>query len=352
MASNVVLFNSVMLLVDVAALGWVFWRRTAGAWWQAAMTGGFASALLLGFLGTQPFLLVALASDVLFLHGCLFSFVGAALLWRSARRTAVFSALYATVALAVAVDAFLIEPRWLEVSRVTIASPKVARKVRLVVLADFQTDKIGAYERRVLEACLREKPDVILLAGDYLACDSRQWDRLRREANALFKEVDFRAPEGVFAIEGNVDLFYPWVLMFEGLPVVLAPRTESFDVAGIRLTCLSVRDSGKCNYSLANDSPEKFHVVLGHIPNFAMGHVEADLLLAGHTHGGQVRLPWIGSLTNGCSVPLAWTSGVTELPSGAKLIVSRGTGMERGRAPRLRFCCRPEVVVIDLEPQR
>jgi uncharacterized protein len=91
--------------------------------------------------------------------------------------------------------------------------------------------------------------------------------------------------------------------------------------------------------------------VLGHCPQFAMGNVEADLLLAGHTHGGQVRLPWIGPLTTGCAVPRSWAAGLTELPGGRKLIVSRGTGMERGCAPRIRFLCRPELVVIDLVPE-
>jgi hypothetical protein len=82
-----------------------------------------------------------------------------------------------------------------------------------------------------------------------------------------------------------------------------------------------------------------------------MGHIEADLLLAGHTHGGQVRLPWIGTLTTGCLVPRAWAAGMTELPNGGKLIVSRGTGRERGESPQIRFLCRPELVVIDLVPE-
>ena len=42
---------------------------------------------------------------------------------------------------------------------------------------------------------------------------------------------------------------------------------------------------------------------------------------------------------------------MNELPSGAKLLVSRGIGLERGHAPRIRFLCRPELVVIDLVPK-
>ncbi len=81
-----------------------------------------------------------------------------------------------------------------------------------------------------------------------------------------------------------------------------------------------------------------------------LGPVEADLLIAGHTHGGQVRLPLIGPLLNLSRVPRGWIAGATTLAPGRTLIVSRGIGMERANAPRLRFLCRPELVVIDLVP--
>ena len=77
---------------------------------------------------------------------------------------------------------------------------------------------------------------------------------------------------------------------------------------------------------------------------------DADLILAGHTHGGQVRLPLLGPLLTLSQVPRSWAAGRTELPGGGTLIVSRGVGMERHDAPRLRFLCRPELVVLDLIP--
>jgi hypothetical protein len=95
---------------------------------------------------------------------------------------------------------------------------------------------------------------------------------------------------------------------------------------------------------------ERFHIVLGHSPNFALGRVDADLLVAGHTHGGQVRLPWIGPLMTLSAVPRAWAAGTTRLDSGRTLVVSRGVGMERGDAPRLRFLCRPEIVIVEIVP--
>jgi predicted MPP superfamily phosphohydrolase len=81
-----------------------------------------------------------------------------------------------------------------------------------------------------------------------------------------------------------------------------------------------------------------------------LGPVQADLLIAGHTHGGQVRLPFIGPLVTFSRVPRAWAAGLTRLSEDRTLIVSRGVGMERMDAPRLRFLCRPEIVVIDVQP--
>ena len=79
----------------------------------------------------------------------------------------------------IAADAFLIEPEWLEVSHVEIPSAKLSRPCRIVVLADFQADRIGPYERRVIRSVAEAKPDVVLLAGDYLQAGPAQREEVR-----------------------------------------------------------------------------------------------------------------------------------------------------------------------------
>ena len=75
-----------------------------------------------------------------------------------------------------------------------------------------------------------------------------------------------------------------------------------------------------------------------------------DLALAGHTHGGQVRIPGIGALTANCDLPLQATRGVSWHGAGLRLHVSAGLGQSR-YAP-LRFACRPEATLLELIPHR
>ena len=110
-----------------------------------------------------------------------------------------------------------------------------------------------------------------------------------------------------------------------------------------------MHDSKK-GLNLKNTNFNRFTIILGHNPNFSLKRPKADLYLAGHTHGGQVQLPFIGPLITLSDVPKEQAHGRSDLPDGTTLIVSRGIGMERYDAPRLRFFCPPEIVVIDLIP--
>jgi predicted MPP superfamily phosphohydrolase len=323
---------------------------TISSWLKAIITAASAAGLLAVGLAGFGLSVIRLAAYAIFLHGGIGMAASALILWRSRRKTAVAAAAVSVLIAVVAIDAFLVEPYWLELSRVRLESEKVERPVRLVVVADLQTDHFGSYEQDALHQVLEQKPDVILLAGDYFQESEARERELRRQTNEFLRAIEFSAPRGVFAVRGNVDS-PGWDEAFEGLPIETVESTRSFDLGDLRVTCLGMRDSFDPRLKIEAPPTTQFHIVLGHAPNYALGEVEADLLVAGHTHGGQVRLPWIGPLKTLSHVPRSWAAGLTALPGGGKLLVSRGVGMERGGAPRLRFFCRPQLVVIDLVPK-
>ena len=236
--------------------------------------------------------------------------------------------------LAVACDSLLIEPGWLEVSHVRIASPKLHRRWRIVVLADLQTDHIGDYERDVLRRAVEAKPDIVLLAGDYLQAPPAQLAVLYDQLRELLRESQFDATARVFAVRGNVERD-GWTEIFRGLNVTTVDATQSFTVDGLRLTCLGLNDSFDRRLTIPGDA-DRFHLVLGHSPNFALGQIDADLLVAGHTHGGQVRLPLIGPVITFSWIPAlgGGAYGTLRRPPFAGL-PRRRTGTERRPADAL-----------------
>jgi predicted MPP superfamily phosphohydrolase len=148
-------------------------------------------------------------------------------------------------------------------------------------------------------------------------------------------------------VRGNVD-WNNWTDIFQGLDIHLFKETETLDLGPVLLTGLSWTDSW--DPSLQVPGGDLYHIILGHYPDFSLGESEADLLVAGHTHGGQFQLPVVGPLLTNSRVPKSWASGFTEIKANQYLLVSNGIGMERGYAPRMRFLCRPELIILHLHP--
>jgi predicted MPP superfamily phosphohydrolase len=95
---------------------------------------------------------------------------------------------------------------------------------------------------------------------------------------------------------------------------------------------------------------DRFGIAVMHSPDTApeAAALGYELIVAGHTHGGQVRLPWIGALVSNCSIPARFASGLVRMGS-AVLHVSRGLGTSK-YAP-FRFWCRPEATYLELRPR-
>lgn len=151
--------------------------------------------------------------------------------------------------------------------------------------------------------------------------------------------------------EGNLDLLADFDQTMRSAGVrVLNGTHEVKTVGGARL-CIAGLVSGaewQMAKVLQKLPRETFNVVLYHHPQGfpETWNTPADLMLAGHTHGGQIRLPVYGALVTLDRYGKRWESGFFD-EHGVKLIVSRGLGCEP-HTPEVRFLCPPEVVVIDL----
>jgi predicted MPP superfamily phosphohydrolase len=98
-------------------------------------------------------------------------------------------------------------------------------------------------------------------------------------------------------------------------------------------------------------NPKSFNIFLYHFPSEILGisKFPIDLMLAGHTHGGQVCLPFYGAVITHSKTSKRFESGLYRVGD-TWLYVNRGIGMDGGLSPRVRFLARPELTIIDLVP--
>ena len=265
------------------------------------------------------------------------------------RRMVALSRTLTLACLAAGIYAWAIEPFWLEVTRHTVPTATAAR-LRILHISDLHTTGLGRLERRVLDVAAAEKPDLIVLTGDVLATAGRGLPADERDA---VREVlsRLRAPRGVLAVPGNWEYWRGLrdpASLFEGTGVRLL-RNEAAEIGGgLWIVGLDDACAGEPDEAtaFARVPPGAVAVVLMHSPApFPRVATRAPLVLAGHSHGGQVRLPFLPPLwlppETGPYVQGWYASG----PS--RLFVSRGVGTS---IFRLRFLCRPEIAVIELRP--
>jgi uncharacterized protein len=349
---TVIGFNTLAILFVLAAL-WLLHRHKSSR-------PGVTMAVLGLCLGVFSFFGAALSPTDLFgklqllafgliIHCNVFLLGASYLLLKQTRGIALVCGSLALVLIAIGIYSLFIEPHWLEISRVSVPASSLKTPFRVALIADIQTEMPGPYEEGALRKAQAEEPDLVLLLGDYIqASGSDRYTTACKAFNKMLRDVKLEAPLGVHAVRGNVDRSDIRHWYFADLAVSTYENTRTVDLGPLALTGLSWEDS--LNRHLSLEPRKKFHIVFGHHPDFSMGEVKADLLLAGHTHGGQVRLPFIGPILTLSWVPRAWAAGLTKLRPYKTLIVSRGIGMERGNAPEMRFLCRPEIVIVDLIP--
>lgn len=267
---------------------------------------------------------------------------------RAPRALRALGALLALSLAAVGTQAFLWEPRALVIDEQRLPIAGLQAPLRVLLIADVQTDRVGPYESRVFAQAAALRPDLVVFTGDHVQLPDGPAHAREAQAHArALRESGLSARLGMFAVRGDIDA-EAWPLAFEETGARIVHESTRFDLGPVILWALSPEDSRARRLPVVAETRPV--LVMGHSPDFALAEPPAQLLLAGHTHGGQVVLPLLGPPLTLTKVPRAWASGLTALPWGGWLRVSRGVGLERKDAPRLRFLCRPELALLELVP--
>lgn len=247
-----------------------------------------------------------------------------------------------------------IEPRLLVVREEVVDLAGVAeetKEISVAVVADFHTGvyKRTAWVERVVDVINAQEPDVVLIPGDFIL-------NKREDVRWLTPLEQLSAPFGVYAVLGNHDFHdgahrdVRSVLATAGV-IVLDNESVVIDVGETTFALVGVRDwwnDPDLDMALDGIESEDTVVMLEHNPDVLLDERSrlADLVLSGHTHGGQIRLPFLGPVP---PVPTelgnAFDQGWFEFDD-TKLFITSGVG-ESG--PRARLFNPPEIVMMSVQ---
>lgn len=242
----------------------------------------------------------------------------------------------------------------------TVVSPKLTAEVRLAVVTDFHSSDNADDVVAMVTSCA---PDAVLLVGDLFDDDTqnRPTERtlsLMRQLSALYP--CYYVSGNHEAWTGEMDALYQQTE--EAGVTVLRMSSGVLTVRGQRIALCGIPDPYEMVFSGAPDTEEQirqaledvdsadFTVLLAHRPELLAKYAQfpLDLVVSGHAHGGQVRIPGV---LNGLYAPnQGWfpkMAGGAYTQDGTTLIVSRGLAV-RTRLPRIFN--RPEVVLVRCVP--
>jgi hypothetical protein len=249
---------------------------------------------------------------------------------------------------------FFIEPRRLEITHVRLTSAKLppgTRPIRFVQISDLHSGARTHLEARLPGVIAAQRPDFILFTGDAVSSP---------EGVATFKRcmVQLSAIAPTFVVKGNWDV---WRMeqkeiadFFGGTGVrELQGDAVKVDAGGVSvwLAGAGCWDTDGLLSAIAAIPHGAYGIAVYHHPNLIPDVAETgiDLFCTGHTHGGQVALPWYGGLIKVKGPASHYERGLFRVKN-MWAYVNRGIGMEGGFSPHIRFFAPPEVTVFEIAP--
>lgn len=223
-----------------------------------------------------------------------------------------------------------------------------AGPLRIAFLADIHNNP--ALLKKAVAMVREARPDLIILGGDYATAGER-FKRTRRFVEPL-RELATAAP--TFAILGNHDYEkleqVERVLQTAGIPLLRNVAQDWLTPRGATLRLIALGD-----WNEGDEAPERCMLptgqekhpvlLLSHDPEsrWLLRAYDWDVMLSGHTHGGQLGLPFTERYI---SFRSSMPAGLYDFEGKRRVFVTRGVGAIWG----MRFFCRPEVNIIDILP--
>jgi len=258
------------------------------------------------------------------------------------------------------IEGFLREPFQLDVTGLTIASPWLPagfERMKIAQLSDLHLHHVSRAYRTAIDVIRRERPHLVVITGDLV-------DHPEQTSACLAFLSDLRAAAGVpvVVVSGNWDhrafptkqsiaAWHKHVQAETGIRV-LANQNVILRRHGDRMWLVGTDDPyfghADLDASFKGVPDTAFALVLTHAPEAFEELAQrpaARLVLAGHTHGGQVRLPFIGAVRVPSRYGTRFARGLSKLGD-TFFYVNAGMGMSH--LP-IRFLCRPELTFITLK---
>lgn len=247
---------------------------------------------------------------------------------------------------------YFIEPYWVEVKTVDIFTDKLKHtELKVVHISDLHCDNKVRNEHKLLDIINPLKPDIVVFTGDSINLNMHK-------AVPRFKDImnKLNAGIGKFAVKGNIDWYWRNTDLFDNIgfrmlkreSVKLTKGTETFFISG-----LNFEHRKEYHEVLKNIPSEYYSIFLFHTPGLIedLKEVNVDLYLAGHTHGGQIALPFYGALVTLSKYGKKYEAGKYVVGK-TTLYINRGIGMDGAIMPRVRFCARPEITIFNIKPKK
>ena len=286
-------------------------------------------------------------------------------------------AIFIAIVLTITCVGIYISYQNMTVNEYTMQSAKVSGPLNFVVIADLHDHSFGKDNQKLVDRVLTQKPDAVLMVGDFINKDSSDYE----EFLALIEQLSERVPVyfswgnhelGYVELHAEADLITFEKQLSDAGVVVLDKRYQDVEIAG-----QTIRIGGMYDYAFALDStnscspdtmdPEVyqfltefqepddiFKLMLAHRPDsFVLGKAsqtwDIDLVVSGHMHGGQVVLPFLGGVVGGDQ---GWfpeyVHGLYQKDK-INIFITSGLGSSKKALPR--FNNPPEIAVLHIVPE-